>query len=52
MDGPRYCTLVGSVVRVDRDARGVFRGLGVCFEEVKSQPTDRKALKGFLSNAA
>lgn len=52
IDGPRYCTLVGSVARVDRDARGMLRGLGVSFEEVESHLSDRQALKGFLSKAA
>lgn len=50
-DGPRYCTLVGSVARVDRDARGVTKGLGVSFESVESELPDRTALKGFLSNS-
>ncbi|MFZ5439451.1 MAG: PilZ domain-containing protein [Myxococcota bacterium] len=51
-DGPRYCTLVGSVVRVDRDARGVSRGLGVSFEGVETDLRDREALRGFLTRAA
>jgi uncharacterized protein (TIGR02266 family) len=51
-DGPRYCTLVGSVARVDRDSRGHSRGLGVSFAGGDLQMTDRDALKGFLSKAA
>jgi uncharacterized protein (TIGR02266 family) len=43
-EGPHYCTLVGSVARVDRDARGFARGLGVAFESA-----DREALQGFLA---
>lgn len=46
-DGPKYCTLVGSVARVERDGRGLLRGLGVSFtDEVGS--IDRAALAGFL----
>lgn len=51
-DGPRYCTLVGSVARVDRDSRGHSKGLGVSFEGGGMQMTDRDALKGFLSRTA
>lgn len=47
-DGPRYCTLVGSVARIDRDSRGFSKGLGVSFEGVENV-RDREALKGFLS---
>jgi uncharacterized protein (TIGR02266 family) len=52
LDGPKFCTLVGTVARVDRDGRGVLRGLGVCFQEVDTHLSDREALKGFLSKAA
>lgn len=51
-DGPRYCTLVGSVARIDRDSRGFSKGLGVSFEDGDLQMTDRTALKGFLSRSA
>ncbi|MFO0601256.1 MAG: PilZ domain-containing protein [Myxococcaceae bacterium] len=51
-DGPRYCTLVGAVARVDRDARGLAKGLGVSFAEVDTQMRDKEALRGFLSAAA
>lgn len=47
-DGPRYCTLVGNVARIDRDSRGFSKGLGVSFDG-GLQMTDRDALKGFLS---
>jgi uncharacterized protein (TIGR02266 family) len=40
-EGPRYCTLVGAVVRIERDARGQ-RGVGVSFG---SDPT----VHGYLS---
>lgn len=46
-DGPRYCTLVGAVARIDRDGRGVLRGLGVAFSGELGRP-DREALSGFL----
>ena len=49
-DGPRYCTLVGSVARIDRDSKGHSKGLGVSFEELDTQLRDRAALKGFLEN--
>lgn len=48
-DGPRYCTLVGSVARVDRDSRGLTKGLGVSFETIETDVPDREALKGFLA---
>jgi uncharacterized protein (TIGR02266 family) len=51
-DGPRYCTLVGHVARVERDSRGLARGLGVSFEGVDTQLSDREALKGFLTEKA
>lgn len=50
--GPKYCTLVGVVVRVDRDARGAVKGLGVSFEGMGTDLHDRAALKGFLSKTA
>jgi hypothetical protein len=46
-DGPRYCTLVGLVARVDRDSRGALKGLGVSFQGALSTG-DRDALHGFL----
>lgn len=48
-DGPRYCTLVGSVARIDRDAKGLSKGLGVSFAGVEIEATDRSALAGFLA---
>ncbi len=48
-DGPRYCTLVGTVARVDHDARGGTRGLGVSFEGLSTDVRDRESLRGFLS---
>ncbi|MBE2249222.1 MAG: PilZ domain-containing protein [Myxococcus sp.] len=46
-DGPQYCTLVGAVARLDRDGRGLLRGLGVSFT-AELPATDRQALSGFL----
>lgn len=51
-DGPRYCTLVGSVARVDRDNRGFSRGLAVSFEGISGQINDRRALRAFLTGFA
>jgi hypothetical protein len=48
-DGPRYCTLGGVVVRVDRDPRGVTTGLGMSFAGVASSALD--VLRGFLARA-
>ncbi|MCU0697800.1 MAG: PilZ domain-containing protein [Myxococcaceae bacterium] len=49
-DGPRYCTLVGAVARVDRDARGFLKGLGVSFSS-GAPAQDREALSGFLKRS-
>ncbi len=48
-DRPHYCTLVGNVARVDRDARGLFRGIGVSFAEAEITSLDRQALTVFLA---
>jgi uncharacterized protein (TIGR02266 family) len=47
-DGVRFCTLVGSVARVDRDARGVARGLGVSFSGQDIAATDRETLHHYV----
>lgn len=47
-DGPRVVTLVGSVVRVDRDRLGQARGLGVSFAGKEIQKNDRASLNGFI----
>lgn len=47
-DGPRFCTLVGAVARVDRDPRGYLRGLGVSFTGEQIAIADREALMGFI----
>jgi uncharacterized protein (TIGR02266 family) len=49
-DGPRFCTLAGQVVRVDRDAQGRLRGMGVSFTEDQIAAVDRSTLKTFLTN--
>jgi uncharacterized protein (TIGR02266 family) len=49
-DGPRFCTLVGAVARVERDERGVPCGLGVSFDETEIAVVDLEALEGFLQN--
>lgn len=47
-DGVRFCTLVGSVARVDRDAKGGARGLGVSFSGQDIAVTDRETLHGYV----
>ncbi len=47
-EGPKICTLVGSVARIDRDSRGFLKGLGVSFTPTEMAPLDRSALVGFL----
>jgi len=49
-DGPRFCTLAGQIVRVDRDAQGRLRGLGVSFAEDQIAADDRTTLKTFLTS--
>ncbi len=48
-EGPRFCTLVGNVARVDRDPRGFPKGLGISFLGEQMTSTDRSALSGYLS---
>ncbi len=50
-DGPRFCTLVGSVARVDRDPRGILRGLGVSFSNEEIGSTDFSTLQHFIHGA-
>lgn len=50
--GPRYCTLVGSVARIERDGAGLFRGLGVSFAGEQIGAADRVALERFFKQAA
>ncbi len=47
-EGPKFCTLVGNVARIDRDPRGFLKGLGVSFAPTEMAPLDRSALLGFL----
>lgn len=48
VDGPRFCTLVGNVARVERDETGRISGLGVSFDEHLDR-FDRDLLRGFLA---
>lgn len=48
-DGPRFCTLVGNVARVDRDGRGILRGLGVSFAAEEINAVDRDTLLEFIA---
>jgi hypothetical protein len=47
-DGLRFCTLVGSVVRVDEDEGGTVRGLGVALNN-RLDRFDGEILQGFIS---
>ncbi len=47
-DGPQFCTLVGSVARVEKDDRGRLVGLGVSFSKEEIAQLDRAALDAFL----
>lgn len=49
-EGTRFCTLVGNVARVDRDTRGILKGLGVSFLETEMAQYDRNALQAFISD--
>ena len=51
-EGPKFCTLVGLIARVDRDSRGILRGLGVSFSDEEIAPNDREAVSAFLQQAA
>jgi len=51
-EGPRFCTLVGNVARVDRDPRGILKGLGVSFSSEEIGSTDYSTLQSFISDAA
>ncbi len=48
----KFCTLVGLIARVDRDSRGILRGLGVSFSDEEIAPNDREAVSAFLQQAA
>lgn len=47
-DEPRFCTLVGTVVRVDRDDRGKPAGLAVSFADDQVSTVDRLTLQRFV----
>lgn len=47
-DGPRFCTLAGTVARVDRDEKGRLVGIGVSFAEEQVSAVDKQTLSGFL----
>jgi uncharacterized protein (TIGR02266 family) len=48
-EGAHFCTLVGNVARLDRDARGHVKGLGVCFDEATLAARDRATLAAYLT---
>lgn len=47
-DGPRFCTLVGSVARIDKDGNGHLRGVGVSFAEEQIGQLDLETLEQFI----
>jgi hypothetical protein len=51
-NGPKFCTLVGAVVREDRDPFGKLKGLGVSFDPSQTPLHDRTVLTGFVTRAA
>ncbi len=48
-DTPKFCTLVGTVARVDRDEHGVPRGVGVSFAPDQISILDRVILRRFIA---
>ena len=48
-EGPKFCTLIGNVARIDRDSRGSSKGLGVSFTSDEIGPTDYTALSSYLT---
>ncbi len=51
-EGPRYCTVVGSVARVAHDDRGTSCGVGVAFAREEITATDWKTLERFVREAS
>ncbi|MDQ3262991.1 MAG: PilZ domain-containing protein [Myxococcota bacterium] len=48
-DGPRFCTLAGTVVRVERDGKGLPSGIGVSFSKDPISTLDRLTLQRFVA---
>ena len=51
-EGPRFCTLVGNVARVDRDPRGILKGLGVSFANDEIGSADFNLLQSYVHGVA
>lgn len=49
--GPKFCTLVGSVAREDRDPFGKLRGYGVSLDPAQTPLHDRTLLSTFVSRS-
>jgi hypothetical protein len=47
-EGPRFCTLVGSIARVDQDQQGRLLGLGVSLSPQEMAEADRLELESFV----
>ncbi len=50
--GSRICTVVGNVARIDRDGRGLLKGLGVSFHDDEMAALDRRSLQSYLAQHA
>ena len=48
VEGTTFGTLVGTVARVDRETRGILKGLGVSFDDTEMAQHDRTTLHGFI----
>jgi hypothetical protein len=48
-EGPRFCTLAGQVVRLDRDSNGRLCGMGVSFAADQIAQLDRTMLDDYLT---
>jgi hypothetical protein len=47
-EGPRFCTLVGSIARVDQDDGGRLLGLGVSLSPDEIESADKLELEAFV----
>jgi hypothetical protein len=48
-EGPRICTLAGTVTRVQKDPRGLRAGVGVYFDAHEIGPVDHTVLNRYLN---
>ena len=50
LEGPRFCTLVGNVARVDKNSKGVTTGLGISLSSEQIALLDKRTLAGFIES--